>query len=374
MNKIYLDHAATTYLYPEVIDELLAVATHEFGNPSSTYALGRSAKVILENSRKKIASYLNASSQEIIFTSGGTEANNWVIQNAVQKLEVKRIISTRTEHHAVLYPVLEVQNTTDTEVVFLKVSPQGNIDIQELEKLLEEKVPTLVSLMHVNNETGVIHDIQLIGDLCKKFEAYFHTDTVQSMGKTHFNLQKIPVDFMTASAHKFHGPKGVGFLFVRKNVAMQSLFLGGEQEKGLRAGTEALHQIAAMTKALEMSYTFLDENRNKIENLRSATIQLFDKHMSGFKINGSVDGFYPILNIQLPLPEEKTNMLLFALDLKGIAVSRGSACQSGSSKPSHVLAEMLSDDELKKPSIRISFDASNTVEEIIFLIEALKTI
>jgi cysteine desulfurase len=374
MNKIYLDHAATTYLYPEVIDELMAVATHEFGNPSSTYAQGRSAKVILENSRKKIASYLNASSQEIIFTSGGTEANNWVIQNAVQKLGVKRIISTRTEHHAVLYPVMEVQDKSDVEVVFLKVSPQGNIDIQELEKLLEEKVPTLVSLMHVNNETGVIHDIQLIGDLCKKNEAYFHTDTVQSIGKTHFDLQQTPIDFMTASAHKFHGPKGVGFLYVRKKVALQSLFLGGEQEKGLRAGTEALHQIAAMTKALEISYTFLDENRNKIENLRTATLQLFEEHLPGYVLNGSRDGFYTILNIQLPLPEEKTNMLLFALDLKGIAVSRGSACQSGSSKPSHVLAEMLSDDELKKPSIRISFDASNTVEEINTFIEALKTI
>lgn len=374
MTQVYLDHAATTYLYPEVIEEMTQVLVQEYGNPSSTHARGRAAKVILESCRKRIAAQLGASAQEILFTSGGTEANNWIIQNAVEQLGVKRIITTKTEHHAVLYPVLEMQKKYGIEVEFLPVSPKGQIDPKVLELLLQQPIKTLVSIMHVNNETGVIHDIQALGTLCHEHQAYFHSDTVQSVGKMTLSLQNLPVDFITASAHKFHGPKGVGFLFVRKNIPMLPLFFGGEQEKGLRAGTEPLHQIAGMTLALELSLKQLPETSVKVKTLRSEALRLFEERLPGCSINGSLDGFYTILNLQLPISEEKAAMLLFSLDLKGIAVSRGSACQSGSRKPSHVLAEMLSPDELKKPYIRISLDATNTIEEIKALIEALKSI
>jgi cysteine desulfurase len=374
MTQVYLDHAATTYLYPEVIEEMTQVLVQEYGNPSSTHARGRAAKVILESCRKRIAAQLGASAQEILFTSGGTEANNWIIQNAVEQLGVKRIITTKTEHHAVLFPVLEMQKKYGIEVEFLPVSPKGQIDLKVLELLLQQPIKTLVSIMHVNNETGVIHDLQALGTLCHEHQAYFHSDTVQSVGKMTLSLQDLPVDFITASAHKFHGPKGIGFLFVRKNITMRPLFFGGEQEKGLRAGTEPLHQIAGMTLALEMSLKQLPENSVKVKTLRSEALRLFEEQLPGCSINGSLDGFYTILNLQLPISEEKAAMLLFSLDLKGIAVSRGSACQSGSSKPSHVLAEMLSPDELKKPYIRISLDATNTIEEIKALIEALKSI
>jgi len=374
MKQVYLDHAATTYLYPEVIEEMTRVLVNEYGNPSSTHARGRAAKVVLESCRKRIAAQMGATAQEILFTSGGTEANNWIIQNAVMQLGVKRFITTKTEHHAVLYPVLEVQKKLGIEVQFLNVSPQGNIDLNELELLLQQPIKTLVSIMHVNNETGVMHDLNTLGTLCQGHQAYFHSDTVQSVGKIDLSLHQIPVDFITASAHKFHGPKGVGFLYVRKNIPIQPIFFGGEQEKGLRAGTEALHQIAGMTLALEKSLAQLHETSEKVKVLRSEALRLFDEHLPGYSINGSTEGFYTLLNLQLPLSEEKAAMLLFALDLKGIAVSRGSACQSGSSKPSHVLAEMLSTEELKKPYIRISLDPSNTVEDIQVLIDALKSL
>ncbi|MFN4197552.1 MAG: cysteine desulfurase family protein [Flavobacterium sp.] len=327
MTQVYLDHAATTYLYPEVIEEMTQVMMQEYGNPSSTHARGRAAKVILESCRKRIAAQLGASALEILFTSGGTEANNWIIQNAVEQLGVKRIITTKTEHHAVLYPVLEMQKKYGIEVEFLPVSPKGQIDPKVLELLLQQPIKTLVSIMHVNNETGVIHNIQALGTLCHEHQAYFHSDTVQSVGKMTLSLQDLPVDFITASAHKFHGPKGVGFLFVRKNIPMLPLFFGGEQEKGLRAGTEPLHQIAGMTLALELSLKQLPETSVKVKTLRSEALRLFEERLPGCSINGSLDGFYTILNLQLPISEEKAAMLLFFLDLKGIAVSRGSACQ-----------------------------------------------
>lgn len=374
MKQVYLDHAATTYLYPEVIEEMTRVLVNEYGNPSSTHARGRAAKVVLESCRKRIAAQMGATAQEILFTSGGTEANNWIIQNAVMQLGVKRIITIKTEHHAVLYPVLEVQKKLGIEVQFLNVSSQGEIDLNELELLLQQPEKTLVSIMHVNNETGVVQDLNIIGTLCQSNQAYFHSDTVQSVGKMGLSLHQIPVDFITASAHKFHGPKGVGFLYVRKNIPIQPIFFGGEQEKGLRAGTEALHQIAGMTLALEKSLAQIHETTEKVKNLRSEALRLFDEHLPGYSINGYREGFYTLLNLQLPLSEDKAAMLLFALDLKGIAVSRGSACQSGSSKPSHVLAEMLPPEELKKPYIRISLDPSNTVEDIQVLIDALKSL
>lgn len=374
MKKVYLDNASTTALRPEVIQEIARVLQEDYGNPSSTHSFGRSAKNILESSRKSIAKQLNVSAQEIIFTSGGTEANNWILRSAVKDLKVKRIITSKIEHHAVLNTVLALQAEYGIEVDFLNLNSNGEVAVNHLLELLSQDKPTLVTLMHVNNETGTILDIEKVARLCKQYKAYFHSDTVQSVGKTEIDLQKAEVDFIVASAHKFHGPKGIGFAFIRKNPGINPMIFGGEQEKGLRAGTEAVHNIAGMAKALEVSYENLEVERKYIQNLKDYFVGKLKIDFPNFKINGNQEGFYNIINVLFPFSDEKTAMILFSLDMKGIAVSRGSACQSGSIKPSHVLKEMLSDEDLKKPSLRISFSHFNTSEDIDLLIEALKAV
>lgn len=375
MKKAYLDNAATTALRLEVIDEITA-ALHVYGNASSTHSFGRSAKTIVETARKKIASLLNAEAREIIFTGGGSEANNFILRGAILSLGVKRIITSRTEHHSVLIAAPEFAKELDVDLEYVNLLSGGQPNLAHLETLLSDGIPTLVSLMHVNNETGVVLDLQKTGMLCRQYNAYFHSDTVQSVGKTALDLKNLPVDFITAAAHKFHGPKGVGFAYIRKGIALHPMVLGGEQEKGMRAGTEANHQIVAMAKALELSYQNLSTEREHIAGLKHYLLQQLDIHFEGYKVNGSNAGalFYNIANIQLPLPEDKTAMILFHLDMQGVAVSRGSACQSGSVKPSHVLKEILPEEELKKPSLRISFSHYNTVEDVDLLIAALKKV
>lgn len=374
MKKVYLDNASTTQLRPEVVQEMTKVLVEDYGNPSSTHSLGRNAKSILELSRKSIAKQLNALAQEIIFTSCGTEANNWIFRSAVKDLKVKRIITSKIEHHAVLHAVQALQAEFGIQVDYVAVKPNGEIDITDLVDLLSRETKTLVSLMHVNNEIGTILDLDKVGRICEQHNALFHSDTVQSVGKIEMDLQHLPIDFISASAHKFHGPKGVGFAYVKKNSGLQPLFFGGEQEKGLRAGTEAIHQIAGMAKALELSYRNLETESKHISDLKNYLIDQLEVEFPAFEINGNQDGIYTVLNILLPFSDDKTAMILFHLDIKGIAVSRGSACQSGSIKPSHVLAEMLSNEDLKKPSLRISFSHFNTKEDVDLLIEALKTI
>ena len=374
MKKVYLDNASTTAMRPEVIQEMTKVMTEDFGNPSSTHSFGRNGKTILELSRKSIAKHLNCAAQEIIFTSGGTEADNWILRSAVEDLKIERIITTKIEHHAVLHTVLVLQSEYNVQVDYVNINPDGSIDLTHLSNLLAQEKKTIVSLMHVNNETGTVLDLHRVGVICKQYSVLFHSDTVQSVGKTEIDLQEIPVDFMVASAHKFHGPKGVGFAFIRKNSGLQPLIFGGEQEKGLRAGTEAVHQIAGMAKALSLSYENLDHERIYISDLKMYLIDQLEIHFPGFRINGKRDDFYNIINIILPFSADKTSMLLFSLDMKGIAVSRGSACQSGSIKPSHVLKEMLSETDLKLPNLRISFSNYNTKEDIDWLIESLKSI
>jgi len=374
MKKVYLDNASTTAFRPEVIQEMTRVMQEDYGNPSSTHSFGRTSKNILETSRKSIAKQINATAQELIFTSGGTEANNWILRSAVEDLKVRRIITSKIEHHAVLHTILALQSDYQIQVDFIKLKPNGEVDINHLVELLSESSPTLVSLMHVNNEIGTILDLEKVGRLCKQYKALFHSDTVQSIGKTEIDLQKTDVDFIVASAHKFHGPKGTGFAFIRKNSGLQPLLFGGEQEKGLRAGTESIHNIAGMAKALELSYENLEAERKHISDLKNYFVNQLKTNFPEFKINGNEDGFYNIINVLLPFSEDKTSMILFNLDMKGIAVSRGSACQSGSIKPSHVLLEILSDDEIRKPSLRISFSHFNTSEDIDILIEALKSI
>ncbi|MFT4983249.1 MAG: cysteine desulfurase [Flavobacterium sp.] len=374
MKKIYLDNASTTAIRPEVIQEMAQVMAADFGNPSSTHSFGRNAKSVLELSRKSIAKHLNASAQEIIFTSCGTEANNWILRSAVADLKVKRIITSKIEHHAVLYTVQALQKEFGLQVDYVAIKPNGEIDVTNLVELLAENHKTLVSLMHVNNEIGTVLDLDRIVPICKQYNALLHSDTVQSIGKKEIDLKELPIDFLVASAHKFHGPKGVGFAFVRKNSGLQPLFFGGEQEKGLRPGTEAVHQIAGMAKALELSYENLEAERVQISELKKYLEERLAIDFPQSTINGSKDGFYNMLNVLLPFSEEKTAMILFNLDMKGIAVSRGSACQSGSIRASHVLSEMLSDEDLRRPSLRISLSHYNSKEDIDILMDALKSI
>ena len=372
MKKVYLDNAATTAIHPEVISVMLEVLQNDFGNPSSTHSFGRSAKTLLESSRKSIAKLLNAQASEIIFTSSATEATNWILTSVVKDLGIKRIITTKIEHHATLHTVEHLAKEFGIQVEYIAILPNGNIDYQDLAAKLPSDIPTLVSLIHVNNEIGTILDIKRVSDLCQYANALFHCDTVQSIGKTNLDVQELAIDFLVASAHKFHGPKGIGFAYLKKNSMLQPMIFGGEQEKGMRAGTEAVHQVVGMSKAFELAHVNLENDINYISDLKEYCYSELKKVFPAVKINGE-NTFYNLLNVQLPLSEEKTSMLLFTLDMKGIAVSRGSACQSGSVKPSHVLAEFLSPEEVIKPSVRISFSHFNTKEDIDLLIEALKT-
>ena len=382
MNTVYLDNAATTAVRPEVVAEICESLLNNYGNPSSVYSLGRHSKSALEMARKSIAKNLRVSSQEIIFCSGGTEADNWALTEAVKTLKVERIISARTEHHAVLHTLDHLHQEFRIEIAYVKLKKNGSIDISHLSELLSDAKKTLVSLMHVNNESGSMIDLELVGKICKQYNAYFHSDTVQSIGKMDLNFSEINIDFFAASAHKFHGPKGVGFLFVRKGTVINPMIFGGAQEKGLRAGTESVHNIIGMAKALDISCQNMREEIEHVSDLKKYAVEKLIDNFPGTKINGeneiidfeNFETFHTILNVRLPLSADKASMLLFSLDMKGIAVSRGSACQSGSTKSSHVLAEILDAEELKKPSIRISFSYQNTKEDIDALIAALQVV
>ncbi|WP_234859148.1 cysteine desulfurase family protein [Aquimarina aquimarini] len=377
MQKVYFDSAATTEVRPEVITRMVSVLKEDFGNPSSIHSYGRSAKNHIEQTRKNIAKYLGVKASEIIFTSGGTEADNLAINSAVRDLGVKHIITSKVEHHAVLHTVQEIENRTEIKVSYVDINTDGSIDYKHLESLVstsEEKV--LVSLMHINNEVGTILDIQKVGNLCKEYGALFHSDMVQTIGHYDVDLSTLGVDFTAVSAHKFHGPKGIGFAYIRKNSGLKPLIFGGEQERGYRAGTESVHNIVGMDEALRLSYENLDTEKEYIAGLKKYFIDSLSTAIDGVKFNANCCDFdkstYTLINVCLPISEEKSGILLFHLDINGVACSKGSACQSGSGKGSHVLNEILSDEDLKKPSIRFSFSKYNTKEEIAYVVEVLR--
>ena len=378
--KVYFDNAATTPLYPEVVEKITEVLSNTYGNPSSTHALGRGAKSLIEYSRKQIAKELNALPSEIIFTSGGTEADNFILHSCVRDLGVQVIISSLIEHHAVLHTLEVLAKKYPIQIVYVNLTERGDIDLQHLKNLLEQytEKKVLVSLMHLNNEIGNILPLKEVAILCKEKGAYFHSDTVQSVGHYPINLQEIPVDFITASAHKFHGPKGVGFAFIRKGIVLHSIITGGEQEKGLRAGTEAVHNIVGMEVAFNLCYKNLDKNTEKLKNLKQYFIHQLKHHFPEIVFNGTSESLeessYAIVNVGFPALQHQDNTLLFQLDLKGIACSKGSACQSGSVQVSHVLSAFMPKEALQYPSLRFSFSAFNTIEEVDFLIESLKEI
>lgn len=377
MKRVYLDNAATTPLRKEVSDVMMAVLSNTYGNPSSSHAFGRSAKAVLESCRKQVASFFNISPAEIIFTSGGTEANNLILQSAVKNLGVKHLITSRVEHHAVLHTVEALAISEGIKVSYVDLI-NGAVNLEHLETLLQTQERTLVSLMHVNNETGTILNIDRVGAMCKEYGAWFHSDTVQSIGHFNLDLQKIPVDFITASAHKFHGPKGIGFVFVRKNSGVQPILFGGEQERGLRPGTEALHDIAGMAEALKLAIDAMNKEYQYIQGLKTYFVKSLKKAIPEVVFNANSDTVgkttATILNVRFPKLKSKGEMLQFQLDLKGIAVSRGSACQSGSAQVSHVLKEILAADELQQPSLRFSFSIFNTKDDVDYTIDVLKAL
>ncbi len=377
MNKVYLDSAATTQIRDEVIDKMTQVLRETYGNPSSTHSHGRSAKSLIEQARKTVAAILNVKASEIVFTSGGTEADNLALNSAVRDLGVQRIITSKIEHHAVLYTVEQLQECFDVEVEYVALTDCGEIDLADLEnKLSASDKKTLVSLMHVNNEIGNKIDLKKTAELVKSHDALFHSDTVQSIGHYELDLNEIPVDFTAVSAHKFHGPKGIGFAFIRKNSGLKPLIFGGEQERGHRAGTEGVHNIVGLEEALKLAYDNLEEERNYILSLKNYFMEQLQQHIEGVKFNGNCSdpdkSTYTLINVCLPVTAEKALMLLFQLDLKGISCSKGSACQSGSDQGSHVLNAFLSEEDLKKPSLRFSLSRYNNKEEIDYVVKTLK--
>lgn len=377
MKNIYFDNAATTQIRDEVTQCISDVLKNEYGNPSSTHAMGRSSKSLLENCRREIADHFNVSASEIIFTSGGTEADNLVINSCVRDLGVTRIITSKIEHHAVLHTIWELKNKYKLLVEYVTLDQYGMINYDHLETLLSDTTHrSLVSLMHINNEVGNILDLKRVADLCKRYTTLFHSDIVQSVGHYQLDFSEINIDFAAVAAHKFHGPKGVGFAYIRKNTGLKPLIFGGEQERGLRAGTEAVYAIAGLAKALEISYQNLEKEKNYITEIKDYFKERIQKEIPLVRFNGlchdNSKSTYTLLNVCLPISPEKSLMLLFQLDLKGIACSKGSACQSGSTAASHVLKEILSEEELQKPSIRFSFSSFNTKDEVDYVVNVLK--
>ncbi len=377
MEQVYFDNAATTRVRDKVIDKMQHALATCYGNPSSTHGFGRTAKTAIETARKTIAKYMNAHPSEIIFTSGGTEADNMILKCSVRDLGVDTIITSKIEHHAVLHTVEELAEDHKVNVQYIDLDAEGNPDLSHLRHLLEvHKGKKLVSLMHVNNEIGNILDIKAISALCKEHHALFHSDTVQSIGHYIWDVQETPIDFMTAAAHKFHGPKGVGFAYLRKNSGLRSMIVGGSQERGYRAGTEPFHNIVGLEEAFILAYDNLEKEKQYVASLKKYFIQAIKKAFPEASFNGLSGDMdrstYTLVNVRLPISQEKALMLLFHLDIKGVACSKGSACQSGSDGGSHVLSEILAPDELKNPSLRFSFSIYNTKEEIDYAVNELK--
>jgi cysteine desulfurase len=374
--KVYFDNAATTPMRKEVIALMTECMTTTFGNPSSSHGFGRTAKTSVEKARKEIAHYLNCEPREIIFTSGGTESDNMILRCAVKDLKVTTLISSTVEHHAVLHALDGLQQQ-GVHVRYVELDENGTPNLDHLETLLDaDDSVKLVSLMHINNEIGNVLDLDLVGNLCKKKGAYFHTDAVQGVGHYPFDLKTQPIDFLAAAAHKFHGPKGIGFAYIRKNLGIDPFIVGGPQERGLRAGTESVHNIVGMQKAIQMAYENLEEERAYIFSLKKYFIQKLKElypltHFNG--LSGNLEkSSYTVVNAALPLEESKSQLLDFHMDLKGIACSKGSACQAGADSGSHVLAQIHRPNGAKNyPSLRFSFSSFNTQEEIDYVMESL---
>lgn len=370
--RIYLDNAATTPLDPEVFQEMTKVMLDCFGNPSSIHSHGREGRTLIEKSRKAIAKLLNVSPAEIFFTSGGTEADNMAIRRGIEDHGITHAITSPLEHHAVLHTLEELELSNSITLQFLSVDAKGNVDLQQLEDLLQNNPRTFVSLMHANNELGTLLDIARVSDICQRHNALFHCDTVQTIGHFEFDLSKLHVDFITCAAHKLHGPKGTGFIYINHNVKIKPLLYGGAQERNMRGGTENIYGIVGLAKALELAYKDMEDDRNHILGLKTYMIRQLQTYIQGCEFNGEIHpgkSLYTVLNVAFP-PMEMSDMLLFNLDIAGISVSGGSACSSGSNIGSHVLTAIGADPN--RPSVRFSFSKYNTKDEIDIVVSKLR--
>lgn len=371
-NRIYFDNAATTPLDSHVLEAMLPYMTEKFGNPSAIYSYGRESRLAVETARKSVAKILNAHPAEIFFTSGGTESSNTAILAAVKDLGCTRIITSPIEHHAVLHTVEYLRNRGEAELVFVKLLPDGHINLEDLELLLKnDSKKTLVTLMHANNEIGNMLDLHVVGELCKKYGAIFHSDTVQTVGHFPFDLRNTHIHFITGGGHKFHGPKGVGLLYINENVKIHPFIHGGSQERNMRAGTENLYGIVGFAKALELATANYENDRATIAGIQTYMLEQLKKHIPGAVFNGDPLGrsLYTVLNVSFP-KTEKSDMLLFNLDINHICASGGSACTSGADQGSHVIRAIYNDPD--KIAVRFSFSKYNTKDEVDIVVEKLK--
>ena len=373
--KVYFDNAATTPMAKEVIEEIKPYLHTYFGNPSSTHSFGRKTRNAIEISRKKIANFIGAENNEIIFTSGGTEADNMALRCAVTDLKVQRIITSKIEHHAVGHTAECLKESHNIELVYLDTDEFGNPSINQLKELLQNNTKTLVSLMHANNEIGTLLPIEEVAWLCSQYDhVFFHSDTVQTMGHYYFDVKKLKIDFLVCSAHKFHGPKGIGFLYVNKNLNLNPIITGGSQERSHRGGTENLYGIIGLGKAMELAFTEIEDHQKQVSKLKNYLKDELIKIDSRIKFNGEVQkekSLYTVLSVRFP-KDICNSMLLFSLDIHGIASSGGSACSSGSNKGSHVLAELP--DQENYQSVRFSFSRYNSKEEVDYTLGKIRSI
>lgn len=372
MERIYLDNAATTSLDPEVLEAMMPYLTKYFGNPSSIYSYGRESRMAIENARKSVAKILNAHPAEIFFTSGGTESSNTAITASVRDLGCKHIISSPIEHHATSHTVEYLYHNGEAALSYVKLLPNGHIDLEYLEELLaESEEKCLVTLMHANNEIGNMIDLHAVGNLCKKYQAIFHSDTVQTVGHFPFDLRNTPVHFITGAGHKFHGPKGAGMLYINENVKIKPFVHGGSQERNMRAGTENLYGIIGFAKALELATEHYETESKYINDLKMYMMQQLQKQIPGVAFNGDPTGksLYAVLSVSFP-KTEKSEMILFNLDINNICASGGSACTSGADQGSHVIRAI--NNNPNQVAVRFSFSKHNTKDEINQVITKLK--
>ncbi len=372
MNRIYLDNAATTPMDKAVVSLMTEMMENQYGNPSSIHADGRGVRTKVEEARKTVAKLLNTSPSEIFFTSGGTEADNMAIRCTIKDLGIKHAITTSIEHHAVVHTLEELAHDGHIKLSFVQLDEKGSLDMLHLAKLLAENERSLVSLMHANNEIGNLIDLRAVGELCEQHDAIFHSDTVQTMGHYAHDLANLPIHFITCAAHKFHGPKGVGFLYISHKVKIKPLIFGGSQERNMRGGTENVYGIVGLAKALSIAYEEMQPHHSHIQSLKTYMIESLKAAIPNIAFNGDIDpekSLYTVLNVSFP-PSEMGEMLLFSLDIAGISVSGGSACSSGSNVGSHVLTGIKADPA--RSAVRFSFSKYNTKEEIDIVVAKLK--
>ena len=372
--KVYLDNAATTPIDQEVLKTMFSVMENHYGNPSSIHSHGREVRTLVEKARKSVAQILNTAPANIFFTSGGTEADNMAIRCAIEDFGIKHAITSKIEHHAVGHTLVHLEQQGKIKLSYVDVDEKGNINYHHLEELLKSNERSLVSLMHANNELGTLTDIEKVGEICEQYHAIFHSDTVQTMGHYKHDLSKLKVHFLVCAAHKLHGPKGVGFLYVNPSIKIKPMIFGGAQERNMRGGTENVYGIVGLSKALEMAYADMEHHQNHIQTLKDYMITELQKAIPEIGFNGETEAnksLYTVLNVCFP-KMDMADMLLFNLDINGISASGGSACSSGSNIGSHVLTAIGADPE--RPSVRFSFSKFNTKEEIDFVVAKVKEV